>query len=299
MSNYTKATNFATKDSLASGNPLKIVKGTELNTEFDNIATAVATKADLASPTFTGTPSLPTGTTGVTQSATDDSTKIATTAFVQDAIAENATSVSISGGSITGITDLAVADGGTGSSSLTANAVLLGNGTSAIQTVAPSTSGNVLTSNGTTWTSATPSPGVPSGAVMAFAMSTAPTGWLEANGAAVSRTTYADLFSAIGTTYGSGDGSTTFNLPDLRGEFIRGWDHGKGTDSGRAIGSSQTGTATLTAGSSPFCVTISQNTENTYYVSSDAGGWASYHTTTGAFGYVRPRNIAMMYCVKT
>jgi hypothetical protein len=65
-------------------------------------------------------------------------------------------SVTITGGSITGITDLAVADGGTGASTLTANAVLLGNGTSALQTVAPSTSGNVLTSNGTTWTSAAP-----------------------------------------------------------------------------------------------------------------------------------------------
>jgi hypothetical protein len=65
-----------------------------------------------------------------------------------------ASSVTITGGSITGITDLAVADGGTGSSTLSANAVLLGNGTSALQTVAPSTSGNVLTSNGTTWTSA-------------------------------------------------------------------------------------------------------------------------------------------------
>ena len=84
MSNYTKATNFATKDALSSGNPLKIVKGTEINTEFDAIATAIATKADTASPTFTGTPSLPTGTTGVTQSASDDSTKLATTAFVQD-----------------------------------------------------------------------------------------------------------------------------------------------------------------------------------------------------------------------
>ena len=84
MSNYTKATNFATKDALSSGDPLKIVKGTEINTEFDAIATAIATKADTVSPTFTGTPSLPTGTTGVTQSASDDSTKLATTAFVQD-----------------------------------------------------------------------------------------------------------------------------------------------------------------------------------------------------------------------
>lgn len=83
MTDYTKSTNFATKDNLSSGNPLKIVKGTEIDTEFNNIATAIATKADLASPTFTGTPSLPTGTTAVTQSSTDSSTKIATTAFVQ------------------------------------------------------------------------------------------------------------------------------------------------------------------------------------------------------------------------
>jgi hypothetical protein len=67
---------------------------------------------------------------------------------------QNANAVAITGGTITGITDLTVADGGTGVSTLSANAVLLGNGTSALQTVAPSTSGNVLTSNGTTWTSA-------------------------------------------------------------------------------------------------------------------------------------------------
>lgn len=71
------------------------------------------------------------------------------------------------------------------------------------------------------------------------ARSTAPTGWLKANGDAVSRTTYAALFAAIGTTYGEGDGSTTFNLPDLRGEFIRGLDDGRGADPGRSIGSSQ------------------------------------------------------------
>ena len=86
MSQYVKSTNFATKDALASGNPLKIVKGTEIDTEFNNIATAVSTKADLASPTFTGTPSLPTGTTGVTQSFGNNTTALATTAFVQAAL---------------------------------------------------------------------------------------------------------------------------------------------------------------------------------------------------------------------
>jgi hypothetical protein len=76
VSEYTKSTNFASKDSLPSGDPLKIVKGTEINTEFDNIATAVATKADLASPTFTGTPLAPTAAAGTS------STQIATTAFL-------------------------------------------------------------------------------------------------------------------------------------------------------------------------------------------------------------------------
>jgi hypothetical protein len=94
MSNYTKSTNFATKDALSSGNPLKIVKGTEIDTEFNNIQTAIATKADTASPTFTGTIVIPTATI--------------TTATIATA--------NISAGTITGITDLAVADGGTGAS---------------------------------------------------------------------------------------------------------------------------------------------------------------------------------------
>ena len=80
MSNYTKSTNFATKDALSSGDPLKIVKGTEIDTEFNNIATAVATKADLASPTFTGTPAAPTASAG------NNSTQIATTAYIDAAI---------------------------------------------------------------------------------------------------------------------------------------------------------------------------------------------------------------------
>jgi hypothetical protein len=80
MSNYVQSTNFATKDALSSGDPLKIVKGTEINTEFNNIATAVATKADLVSPTFTGTPAAPTASFGVS------TTQLATTAFVQAAL---------------------------------------------------------------------------------------------------------------------------------------------------------------------------------------------------------------------
>jgi hypothetical protein len=81
VSNYVQSTNFATKDNLSSGDPLKIVKGTEINTEFANIAIAVATKADLASPTFTGTPAAPTASFGTS------TTQVATTAFVQAALA--------------------------------------------------------------------------------------------------------------------------------------------------------------------------------------------------------------------
>ena len=87
---------------------------------------------------------------------------------------------------------------------------------------------------------------VPAGTVIHVAMSNAPEGYLAANGSAVSRQTYARLFAAIGTTFGGGDGSTTFNLPDLRGEFIRGWDNGRGVDSGRQIGSWQAPTALRT-----------------------------------------------------
>lgn len=81
----------------------------------------------------------------------------------------------------------------------------------------------------------------PPGAVMDFAMQAAPVGWLKANGAAVSRTAYAALFAAIGTTWGAGDGFNTFNLPDYRGEFRRGWDDGRGVDAGRAFGTRQDG----------------------------------------------------------
>jgi len=80
MSDYTKSTDFASKDALPSGNAAKIVKGTEIDTEFNNIAIAVATKADLASPGFSGSPTAP------TQTAGDNTSKLATTGFVTAAI---------------------------------------------------------------------------------------------------------------------------------------------------------------------------------------------------------------------
>lgn len=80
MTDYVKSTNFASKDSLVTGNPLKIVKGTEIDTEFNNIATAIATKAELNGPSFIGVPTAPTASPGTS------SNQLATTAFVQAAL---------------------------------------------------------------------------------------------------------------------------------------------------------------------------------------------------------------------
>ena len=159
MSNYVKATNFTAKDSLPSGNAGKIVKGAEIDTELTAVASAISSKADLNSPAFTGTPTVPTATAGT------NTTQVATTAFVTGAITtlnlgnmstQAKTAVDITGGTIVGITDLAVADGGTGRSTLTDKAVIIGAGTNAVNSVSPGTAGNILTSNGTDWTSATP-----------------------------------------------------------------------------------------------------------------------------------------------
>lgn len=113
MANYVKSTDFASKDALITGNPLKIIKGTEINTEFNNIQTAIATKADLASPAFTGNP------TATTQSTGNSSTRLATTEFVGTAVTnglgtlgtistQNANAVAITGGSISGLTSLTI-----------------------------------------------------------------------------------------------------------------------------------------------------------------------------------------------
>jgi hypothetical protein len=90
MTDYVKSTNFASKDSLSIGNPLKIVKGTEIDTEFNNIATAVATKADIANPTFTGVPAAPTAASGT------NTTQLATTAFVTAAVTAYDTALTVS-----------------------------------------------------------------------------------------------------------------------------------------------------------------------------------------------------------
>ena len=85
----------------------------------------------------------------------------------------------------------------------------------------------------------TPSSGVPVGTIEYFAMATPPAGYLKADGSEVGRESYPELFAAIGTVFGEGDGLVTFNLPDLRGEFIRGWDAGRNLDFERELGTVQ------------------------------------------------------------
>lgn len=139
--------------------------------------------------------------------------------------------------------------------------------------------------------------GTPAGAVMPFAMSSAPDGWLKCNGAAVSRTTYAALFSAIGTLYGAGNGSTTFNLPDLRGEFVRGWDDARGVDSGRTMGTTQSDELK----SHRHDISgFSYGDSGDGYITTgglDSSGVGDRTDYTGG-NETRPRNVALNYCIK-
>ncbi|MCO5157601.1 MAG: tail fiber protein [Aquamicrobium sp.] len=161
------------------------------------------------------------------------------------------------------------------------------------------------------------------GIVAFFAMPDAPGGWLVCDGREVSRSTYSRLFAAIGTTWGAGNGVSTFNLPDLRGEFIRGADLGRGVDPDRAFASSQgsdnkehTHTGEAVAGGShnhPYSVVgLTGGATLQGYVS--GAGWAAVAvgdttTTAGIHTHVltiseeggdeaRPRNVAMLPCIK-
>jgi len=159
----------------------------------------------------------------------------------------------------------------------------------------------------------------PIGCITHFAASTAPTGYLECNGSSVSRATYADLFLVIGTLYGSVD-STHFTLPDLRGEFIRGWDHGKGVDSGRTFGSKQ---LWATESHNHYLPTTTGTTGSTWGIPDSVWGQTAinyqprvgYAATTypnstymdvpsevGSQGIfdeeTRPRNVALLPCIK-
>ena len=159
------------------------------------------------------------------------------------------------------------------------------------------------------------------GEVAFFACSTPPSGWLKANGAAVSRTTYAALFAAIGTTFGAGDGRTTFNLPDLRGEFLRCLDDGRNIDRGRRLGTAQgdsirniigklDGSAMGSGNQVLEGKMIASGAIGTTYQqrqwSGDQGGWGEQSVSfdfdasrvVPTANENRPRNVALLACIK-
>ena len=201
---------------------------------------------------------------------------------------------------------------------------------------ADGSNGQMLQTNGSGALSFTTVQGVPTGSVFCMAVVSIPSGYLECNGDAVSRSTYSALFAVIGTAYGSGNGSSTFNLPDLRGEFVRGVDRGRGVDSGRNIATSQGSQNAQhnhsASASSSSSVSDPGHFHNLLYGEGSFGGssgavtprGSSTPTTPGINNRIstkttgisvststsvsignqggnesRPRNIAMMYIIKT
>lgn len=144
------------------------------------------------------------------------------------------------------------------------------------------------------------------GAVIYVAHLNALNGYLKCNGGAVSRTTYANLFAAIGTTYGVGDGSTTFNLPELRGEFIRGLDDSRGVDSGRSLGSAQGFLNAQHTHDSPVSTNGFWTDIGGLFAVNIGGSGANMNRAlvtgnqSGSFagGEARPRNVAMYAVIK-
>lgn len=150
------------------------------------------------------------------------------------------------------------------------------------------------------------------GTIIVFAGQTPPAGVLRCNGAAISRTTYAALFAAVGTIYGSGDGATTFNIPDLRGEFLRGVDDGRGVDSGRELGSAQGDAMRNLTGSIggtgwgynyPETSGIFKLTAAQHIIRNAANVWQGFWTLDLESAGIptapenRPRNVAVQYCI--
>ena len=153
---------------------------------------------------------------------------------------------------------------------------------------------------------------LPAGFVAAWPGHTPPDGWLVCNGATVSRTTYADLFAAIGTTFGAGDGSTTFKLPDYQGDFLRGYLSGTSS----AIGKRQAeGLPNITGYYSASYAHSTRSASGALYGSSGsetAGAGSPAGSTNNAFrfdasrsnglygdsSHVTPRNNAVKWCIK-
>lgn len=252
------------------------------NTKFvqDHVAdlnTAINLKAPLDSADLTGSPTAPTPET------IDESSRLATTNYVKNKLDARLTAYDTSVQVNNKVDDL--------SSALTP-----------LITNAQSTADEALKRSG-----------LPVGSVNYVASQNVPIGWLKADGALVSRYLYPDLFAAIGYTYGgAGD---FFRLPDLRGEFVRGWDNGRGIDPNRAFGSLQSSQVQYHKHVAPYSEAFSapfgQTTgagyqgsgrtdyDNYLYYTNDGSDFNGVVNPAGVVGSeTRPRNVAMLAIIK-
>ena len=185
------------------------------------------------------------------------------------------------GGALTLTTDLTVPNGGTGVSTLTDKGMLYGQGASAVLATAAGTEGQLLRAGSSGVPAFSTINAVnPAGAIIMYGAATAPTGYLKCDGSNVNRVTYSDLFTAIGTTYGSGDGSLTFGIPNLESRFPIGYDGGSSyalAGTGGAI----TDTPTLSGTNAGTSITEAQMPSHTH--DSWGSGWPT-GTWTGGTG---------------
>lgn len=158
-----------------------------------------------------------------------------------------------------------------------------------------------------------PGDGSPVGSIVYFAASAAPVGWFECNGAVLDKTIYVDLFNVIGYSFG-GSGNQ-FLLPDLRGEFLRGWDNGRGVDSSRAFGTAQTDAMRRLVGEAPMYAVggfgngsgvFSQLPQNAQGNGTSPAQYPNYGVRfdsqaalpSNTASEFRPRNVAFLPCIK-
>ncbi|WP_454869370.1 phage tail-collar fiber domain-containing protein [Pseudomonas farris] len=154
---------------------------------------------------------------------------------------------------------------------------------------------------------------LPVGATVAFPLDKVAPGFLELDGSVKSIAAYPDLAAYLGTAFNKGDeGAGNFRLPESRGEFLRGWDHGRGVDAGRTVGSSQKGTVTAFDSNQSTAATVEvvagtvAAAQADVFVASDYPGVKRSVISTGVQAYpdfvdagvVRPRNVAVMWCIK-
>ena len=274
---------------------------------------AIGLKSDIQSPAFTGIPTAPTASSAI------NSAQIATTAFARTIVDSKASDLTtayqaytttqigynnttinqsialkanLDSPTFTGVPSAGTATSGTNNTQIATTAFVTSATNAVLQQL------NALSQSLNDAIAATRP--VPVGAVFYMLKATVPYGYFEANGQAVSRSTYIDLWNYLGQP-NTGNGSTTFNVVDLRAEFIRGWDDGRGQDAGRAIGSYQQSSNlqhTHLIGSRDSTATYGVAYIPEFVSAVDSGYGPNISTSSSGENESRPRNIALMPIIK-